>query len=285
MRFTLVVSLLLAAPLGATEAQVSIQIGVPSLAIVFRQPHYPTLVAVPGHPVYYDPNANGNYFFYDGMYWVYEGDNWYASDWFDGPWAVVNPQVVPVFLLRVPVVYYRHPPAYFRGWHANSPPRWGEHWGSTWERQRGGWDRWDRRQVPAPAPLPAYQRQYSGDRYPHAEQQRALRNQNYRHEPRDEAVRGAQREPPRQAPHGQPGQPSREAPHQQQPHQQEPYRQEPYRQQPQQQQPPSQQREPPRQEKGDRGHGGDKGQGDQGRGDQGRGNERGGDRDGGGDRR
>jgi len=265
MRFTLVVLLMVAAPLGATRAQLSIQIGMPSLVIAFRQPHYPTLVAVPGYPVYYDPNANGNYFFYDGMYWVFEGDNWYASDWYNGPWGLVNPQVVPVFLLRVPVVYYRHPPAYFRGWYASSPPRWGEHWGSNWERQRGGWDRWDRRQVPAAAPLPAYQRQYAGDRYPHAEQQRALRDQHYRHEPRDEAVREAHREPPRQAPHAQQGPPSREQPHAQQG---PPSREQAHA----QQGPPN--REPPKQEKVDKA-----------KGDQGRGTERGGDHDGGGDRR
>jgi hypothetical protein len=265
MRFSLLLFLLLAVPLGATEAQLSIQIGTPSLSIQMRQQHYPTLVAVPGYPVYYDPNANGNYFFYDGMYWVFEGDNWYASDWFNGPWALVDPQVVPVFLLRVPVRYYRQPPTYFRGWQANSAPRWGEHWGNDWERRRGGWDRWDRRQVPSAAPLPTYQRQYSGDRYPRAEQQRALRNQNYRHEPRDEAVRGAYRQPPqREPPRQQP--PQREPPPQQQPKREPPPQQQPQREPPPQQQP---QREPPRQQ-----------QGDQGKGNQGRGNERGPDRGG-----
>jgi hypothetical protein len=265
MRFSLLLFLLLAVPLGATEAQLSIQIGTPSLSIQMRQQHYPTLVAVPGYPVYYDPNANGNYFFYDGMYWVFEGDNWYASDWFNGPWALVDPQVVPVFLLRVPVRYYRQPPTYFRGWQANSAPRWGEHWGNDWERRRGGWDRWDRRQVPSAAPLPTYQRQYSGDRYPRAEQQRALRNQNYRHEPRDEAVRGAYRQPPQREPPRQ-QLPQREPPRQQPPQREPPRQQPPQREPPPQQQP---QREPPRQQ-----------QGDQGKGNQGRGNERGPDRGG-----
>ena len=264
MRLTLLVFLLLAVPLGATEAQLRIEIGTPSLSLSFRQQYYPTLVAVPGYPVYYDPNANGNYFFYDGMYWVYEGDHWYASDWFNGPWALVNPHVVPVFLLRVPVRYYRQPPAYFRGWQGSAPPRWGEHWGHDWERQRGGWDRWDRRHVPPPAPLPAYQRRYSGASYPRAEQQRSLRNQNYRHEPRDEAVRGAYRQPPREELHRQPRQ--REDPRQQQ---QPPPREPPRQQQPQHEPPRQQpqQREPPRQQ-----------QNEQGKGNHGPGNERGGER-------
>jgi hypothetical protein len=96
---------------------------------------------------------------------------------------------VPVYLLRVPVRYYRHPPAYFRGWQPNAPPRWGEHWGRDWEQRRAGWDRWNRAAVPKPAPLPTYQRRYSGDRYPRADEQHALNNRNYSYRPRDTMVR------------------------------------------------------------------------------------------------
>jgi hypothetical protein len=189
MRSLLVVmSLLLASPLRA-GAQVEIRIGLPSLSIGFDQPSYPQLVQVPGYPVYYDPSAPSNYFFYDGLYWVYESDTWYASAWFNGPWDMVEPEEVPYFVLRVPVRYYRQPPGYFRGWRDDEPPRWGEHWGSAWERRRSGWDRWDRREVPAPAPLPTYQRQFAGDRYPRQPQeQQALNVQNYRHQPSDPAV-------------------------------------------------------------------------------------------------
>src|SRR5450830_519954 len=41
----------------------------------------------------------------------------------------------------------------------------------------------------APAPLPTYQRRYSGDRYPQVEQQPSLRGQNYRYQPRDAVAR------------------------------------------------------------------------------------------------
>ena len=54
---------------------------------------------------------------------------------------------------------------------------------------RTGWDRWNRRSAPAPAPLPLYQRQYSRGRYPRVEQQQALHRQNYRYQPRDAIVR------------------------------------------------------------------------------------------------
>ena len=106
-------------------------------------PVYPTLVLVPGYPVYYAPQLNSNYFFYDGMYWVYQADNWYASSWYNGPWVLVAPVAVPVFVLRVPVRYYRQPPLYFRAWSPNAPPRWGEHWGNAWEQRRRGWDNWN----------------------------------------------------------------------------------------------------------------------------------------------
>jgi hypothetical protein len=124
------------------------------------------------------------------MYWVYQEDNWYASSWYNGPWGLVEPEIVPVFILQIPVRYYRQPPAYFRGWRSDAPPRWGDHWGRDWEQRRSGWDRGNRRAAPPPAPPPVYQRQYSGDRYPRqVEQQDKLLKQNYRYQPRDPVVR------------------------------------------------------------------------------------------------
>jgi hypothetical protein len=185
----------------SAPAQVSVGIGHPSVNIGINLPVYPQLVPVPSYPVYYAPRVGGNYFFYDGMYWVYERDNWYASSWYNGPWAAVGPEYVPAYVLRVPVRYYRQPPAYFRGWRADAPPRWGAHWGRDWEARRGGWDRWNRNAVPARAPLPLYQRQYAGDRYPRAvEQQYTLRIQNYRYQPRDVVVRGHFKEQVAKAP-------------------------------------------------------------------------------------
>ena len=44
--------------------------------------------------------------------------------------------------------------------------------------------------MPAPAPLPVYQRRYSGERYPRAEQQQAeLQSHHYRYKPRNEVAR------------------------------------------------------------------------------------------------
>src|SRR5712691_9734481 len=185
MRGGLIVLWMLLCSVSSAVAQVSIGI---NLSL------YPELVPVPGYPVYYAPRMEANYFFYDGLYWVYQGDTWYASSWYNGPWWIARPEVVPVFVLRIPVGYYRRPPVYFRGWRSDAPPRWGEHWGRDWEQRRSGWDRWDRSSVPRPAPLPVYQRQYSGDRYPRLEQQHPLHGQQYRYEPRDTVVRRHYRE-------------------------------------------------------------------------------------------
>lgn len=182
MRSLIIVLSMLFWSVTSATAQVSVSIGI-------NVPSYPELVRVPGYPVYYAPGLNANFFFYDGSYWVYERGNWYASSWYNGPWGLVSPMAVPLFVLRIPVRYYRAPPAYFYGWRPDGPPHWGHHWGHEWEQRRSGWDRWDRRVVPIPAPLPVYQRHYSGNRYPQGMQQEQIHSKNYRYQPRDPEVR------------------------------------------------------------------------------------------------
>ncbi|QHE83587.1 hypothetical protein [Hydrogenophaga sp. BPS33] len=173
--------LMLQAP-PAAQAQVFVNIGI-------QLPVYPQLQRVPGYPVYYAPDAPGNVFFYDGLYWVFWDDTWYYSSWYNGPWQIMAPLYVPVYLLRVPVRYYRHPPLYFTRWRADAPPRWGEHWGHDWSQRRDGWNRWDRAKAPAPAPLPDYQRGYPQSRYPQAGEQDRIRGEHYRYQPRNPTVR------------------------------------------------------------------------------------------------
>lgn len=176
--------------IAAADTQLSIGIGTPYVHIGVNVSSYPDLVVVPGYPVYYAPRLQANLFFYDGLYWIYDHDDWYASAWYDGPWDYVSSAEVPLYILRVPVRYYRVPPVYFHGWRQDAPPQWGRHWGRDWEQRRSGWDRWDRRSNPQPAPRPAYQQQYSGERYPRQlEQQQALRQKNYQYQARDPEVR------------------------------------------------------------------------------------------------
>ncbi len=188
-RWALLVSMALGAVASQAQTQVDINISVPGASIGIHTPRYPGFVRVASYPVYYAPRQAANLFFYEGLYWVYQHDTWYSSAWFDGPWYEVGSQRVPQYVLRIPVRYYRDPPGYFRGLPLDEPPRWGEHWGNDWQQRRSGWDRWDRSAMPAPAPLPKYQRGYSGKRYPKAEAQQALRDRNYRYQPRDEVVR------------------------------------------------------------------------------------------------
>lgn len=179
------------------RAQVSIGISVPGVSIGINLPVYPELVLVPGYPVYYAPQVRANYFFYDGFYWLYHDDRWYVSDWYNGPWGLVEPDDVPLFVLRVPVRYYLAPPVYFHAWHVDAPPHWHHHWGQHWTRHYHGWERWDRRVAYAPAPLPHYQRHYAGQHYPRDEHRRLIRREHYQYRPHDITVR--RHEQPRQA--------------------------------------------------------------------------------------
>ena len=193
MRKLICVLLVSLGSIAPALAEVNFSIGI-------NVPVYPQLVQVPGYPVYYAPQLNANYFFYDGLYWVYDGENWYASQWYNGPWEFVAPEAVPLYILRVPVRYYHRPPGYFDAWSANAPPRWDQHWGRAWAERRRGWDRWNRSAVPPPAPLPTYQRQYAGNRYPRPDQQIVLQSQNYRYWPHDTVAQRYYRTQEAQAP-------------------------------------------------------------------------------------
>jgi hypothetical protein len=167
----------------------SFSFGSSDFSIGFNVPSYPELVPIPGYPAYYAPNLDANYFFYDGMYWIFRDDNWYASTWYDGPWGRVDEFDVPLYVLRIPVRYYRRPPSYFSSWTIDRAPRWGEHYGNAWAQRRLGWDRYARSKVPRRPPLPAYQRGYSGQRYPNAQEQNNLHRRNYTYRPQTQAVR------------------------------------------------------------------------------------------------
>jgi hypothetical protein len=187
MRNLFIVLALLLLQLSAARAELNIGFGfsAPGISIGINLPAYPQFVPVPGYPVYYDPELDSNYFFYDGMYWVLEDDEWYASSWYNGPWYMVERDEVPLYVLRVPVRYYRSPPSYFRGWRDDAAPRWSDHWGREWNERHQDWDKWNRHDVPKRAPLPTYQRNYSGDRYPTQREQHSIEAKTYKYNPRE----------------------------------------------------------------------------------------------------
>src|SRR5258706_4032817 len=189
MRYrTLMLSVLLCTATYA-GAQVTLFIWEPHVSIGINFPVYPEFVRVPRYPVYYAPRVNSNIFFYDGLYWVFFDGRWYASTWYNGPWGEVAPEAVPLYVLRLPLRSCRQPPPSFRAWAVDAPPRWDVYFGATWASQRSGWDSWNRSYVPAAAPLPVYQRQYSGSSYPTTiEQQQVLQSRQYRYQPRETVV-------------------------------------------------------------------------------------------------
>lgn len=183
MRYLLITISLLVLPIMSAKAQMEVDIDV-------EMREFPRLVPIPGYPVYYDPDADANYFFYDGLYWVFWDENWYASSWYNGPWQFVEPLEVPLFVLRVPVRYYRRPPEFFMGWREDELPHWEKRWGHDWEEHRRGWDHWDRRSIPPPAPLPTYQHTYTGERYPQTTEERhSIRSEHYHYQPHDPVAR------------------------------------------------------------------------------------------------
>ena len=203
MRFLLALWLAVAG-LAPAAAQVSFGFSSGPVSIGINVPVYPSLVQVPGYPVYYAPGVATNYFFYDGLYWVFQNDGWYQSQWYNGPWYPVSPDSVPLYVLRVPVRYYHRPPAYFHGWRADAAPRWDEHYGHGWAEHHRDWNHYDRAHAPRPAPLPNYQRNYAGNRYPHDAAQAAREHERaYHYQPRDPAAQQhyqQQREAARNAP-------------------------------------------------------------------------------------
>ena len=134
-------------------------------------PQYPEMAPVEDSPVYYAPEVDSNYFFYDGLYWDYCNDGWYSSPWYNGPWSYVDPIYVPTYILWVPIRYYRKPSHHWRGWNAHRPPRWAERWGRDWQARHNQVFRGRERPHYGRAPLPDYQRSYNRANYPRVPQQ------------------------------------------------------------------------------------------------------------------
>lgn len=188
MRIAILVLWMLASSIAPLGAQAGPAAGASGESLGIDLPAYPELLAVSDQPVYYAPQVKSNYFFYDGLYWIYQHDSWHASAWYNGPWHLVGPDAVPDAVLRVPVRYFRRPPAYFRAWGSDTPPRWDEFWGREWEQRRPNWNEWSRKAAMTPAPLSRFQGRYTGAHYPQPGEQPAIQDRHYRHEPSDVLV-------------------------------------------------------------------------------------------------
>jgi hypothetical protein len=121
----LFIAAVVVALVAPASAQVRVDIGV-------NLPSPPSLVVVPGTPVYTAVHAPANVFMYGHQYWVFTSNGWHVGPNWNGPWASVEPAYVPVPVLRVPVRYYAVPPAQWRGWKRDAPPHWDAHYGREW---------------------------------------------------------------------------------------------------------------------------------------------------------
>ena len=121
---------MLVGPLASTSsAQVSVNIGI-------NLPGPPQLVAIPSSPVRYAVNADANFFFYGGEYYVFSDGIWYVSPAYNGPWVVLAPEFIPQPILFVPVQFYRRPPPAWRAWRHDAAPRWEPRFGQRWQERR-----------------------------------------------------------------------------------------------------------------------------------------------------
>jgi hypothetical protein len=103
----------------ATAQDVKIDIGIGVPPIVLTTP--PSLVVVPGTPVYYAPDVLANLFFYKGRYYTVANGVWSMAPAYGGPWAVIQIGQVPAPVVAVPVEYYKIPPGQLK---KHGPPPW-----------------------------------------------------------------------------------------------------------------------------------------------------------------
>jgi hypothetical protein len=138
MMLAVVVMAAVFGPAGLARAQAGVNIGL-------QLGSAPPLAAVPESPVMYAPTVNGNFFFYQGEYYIFRKGAWYMAPRHNGPWAVVSPEYVPRPLLAVPVRYYKAPPPEWNGWRAEAAPRWQTEYGRRWHDR--GDHVWEERRV------------------------------------------------------------------------------------------------------------------------------------------
>lgn len=88
----------------------------------------PSLVLVPGTPVYYAPDVSATMFLYKGRYYTVANGVWLRAPAYNGPWAMIQIGQVPPPILSVPVEYYKIPPGHLK---KHGPPPWAGTWAAS----------------------------------------------------------------------------------------------------------------------------------------------------------
>jgi hypothetical protein len=112
-------------PVRADSVSIGVNIGTPPPpppAIVLPAP--PSLVVVPGTPVYYAPSLSINFFAYGGRYYTHHNGAWFSATVHNGAWTFIAAERVPHPVLAVPVAYYKVPPGHLKKGGGGGPPPW-----------------------------------------------------------------------------------------------------------------------------------------------------------------
>lgn len=86
MCFLFVVLLLVLGMVIVVYVEVNVSINLFGFSIGINMFSYLDFVWVLGMLVYYVLRMNLNFFFYDGLFWVFCSDMWFFSSWYNGLW-------------------------------------------------------------------------------------------------------------------------------------------------------------------------------------------------------
>jgi len=118
-------AMLLISATARAGADVSVTISIPPITIESE----PELTYIPGTYVYFIPDRGDDFFFYQGYWWRPYNHHWYRAGFYNGPWVVIAPRLVPRPFLRLP-----------RGWRTLPPG----HARLKWAEVKNGWKQWER---------------------------------------------------------------------------------------------------------------------------------------------
>lgn len=124
---------------GRAEVNVSVgvKVGVPPPLVI---PSPPAVYLIPGTYVYFAPDVEVDFFFYQGYWYRPHGGYWYRARHYGGPWVHIVTAKVPRVLISLPPGFRHVPAGHQRIPHGQLKKHW-----KVWERDRY-WDsheRWE----------------------------------------------------------------------------------------------------------------------------------------------
>lgn len=139
------IGLALALAVTAGAADVDINIVLP----VVHFDRDPQLVVIPETYVYFIPDRDDDFFFYQGRWWRPYRDAWFRAAAYNGPWVRVVVADVPPVIVKLPPGWRQLPPGHVR-------VRWvdvNRYW-KQWEREKYWHSKayWHRAAPPPPPP-------------------------------------------------------------------------------------------------------------------------------------